>query len=300
MARSKLAVVDSVPETWDVAHRVRFSLQEIQGESPYVKWVVAVSLDYAAYVDMSGTDPNQPAFAVGGFVSTREKWRRFTEQWGQLLAEEQLLYFHCTDFIAGADQFPTRKGWDSARKQRFMERATDIIATYAEYAFGISVSKAIAEPAARLAGVKLRKYTGGSVCHLWGHEPPCVLHALQLVLRWLPADLPDTEAVRFIFDRDDIARMTDYRITFEIGRLLLQYRRRFGGVSFFDKRDILPLQAADIIPHQLYQNEKAGNATERDTIQMKNFLGWILDRVPNALHALNEQELADALKAFHQ
>jgi hypothetical protein len=300
MARSKLAVVDSAPETWDVAHRVRHSLGAIRGESPHVKWVVVVSLGYKAYVDMSGTDPNQPAFAVGGFVSTREKWEHFTEEWGKLLIDENIPYFHCTDFIAGAKHFSTRKGWDNQRKQRFMERATDIISSHAEYAFGISVSKAIVGPAARLAGVKIRKYTDSSVCHLWGHEPPCVLHAIQFAVQWLPADLPDTEAVSFVFDRDDTARMADYLITFEIGRLLLKYRRRFGGVGYHDKRDVFPLQAADMIPHQLYQNEKIGRAAERKTIQIKGFLDWILDRVPNSLHALNVEELAEALAAFHQ
>jgi len=52
-----------------------------------------------AYLDASGTDPNQGAVVVAGFAASEARWERFEQSWNALVKGELgLRRWHNTDF----------------------------------------------------------------------------------------------------------------------------------------------------------------------------------------------------------
>lgn len=77
------------------------------------RWIVILQ----AFIDDSGTQGPQPFFSLGGFISTADRWARFSDEWKtELDREPSIPYFKMTEAF-----FPKKgpfKGW----KQRAIER----------------------------------------------------------------------------------------------------------------------------------------------------------------------------------
>ena len=77
------------------------------------------------YLDDSGTSPNQSTFALGGFVSTVERWEAFTQAWRTVLdGPPRLDYFKFNEATSRVEQFA---GWSEADVQRRMLDLADVI-----------------------------------------------------------------------------------------------------------------------------------------------------------------------------
>jgi hypothetical protein len=82
-----------------------------------------------AYFDGSRTDkPNKPPWvmAVGGFISSEERWLWFENRWTKLLAHFGLKYFQMREFTSCTGEFD---GWKEREPDRreFIRRATNLI-----------------------------------------------------------------------------------------------------------------------------------------------------------------------------
>ncbi len=246
-----------------------------------------VSLDYTAYADGSGTAPDQPAFALGGFVSTELEWARFAREWAKVLADAKLPYFHMADFVqrSGGKLF---KGWNQERKRHLIWTLAEVIARRAQFAFGFCVSKADFAAAVAETGGAVPPFVKRKPEHLWGPEPTCLLAAIDAVVDQTPAENP----IAFIFDRDDASRMADYLITYEIGRILSNEPRRFGGVGFQDKREVLPLQAADFLANLLYRYKRL-----KGKRGLARLITWIIQYMPHQLIEITKDDLLASIRA---
>ena len=87
------------PEARLAAHRIATLGRIVSDFCPGER--VLVMLDYALYLDHSGTDDGQPVVAMGGFASTAREWMKLSYEWKVMLAgPPSFRCFHTTDLLA--------------------------------------------------------------------------------------------------------------------------------------------------------------------------------------------------------
>jgi hypothetical protein len=75
--------------------------------------------NFEAYFDDSG-HPSQSVVLVAGFISTKEKWKKFEDEWNRVLKDAGLAHLHMTDF-------ENSKKWTSLKKQSLRRRFRNAI-----------------------------------------------------------------------------------------------------------------------------------------------------------------------------
>lgn len=92
---------------------------------------------FTAYFDESGnaTDKNG-TFAVGGGLSTNQKWLRLETQWRQILKEHGIKVFHMQECAAGTGEY---KGWSSDDRRTLVADLSECIARNMKHAFGVTI-----------------------------------------------------------------------------------------------------------------------------------------------------------------
>jgi hypothetical protein len=78
---------------------------------------------WTAYIDEADTH-GAPVMAMGGFLSTVEKWRDFDKDWATLLFSHGVDYCHAADLIHKKGRF---KGWDAIRHNDFVLGAQEVM-----------------------------------------------------------------------------------------------------------------------------------------------------------------------------
>jgi hypothetical protein len=71
---------------------------------------------FTVYFDASGSEAGQPALAIGGFLASTEQWYSFEKQWVKRLADDDLEYFHASEFNGCSGQF--KSGWRGNEERR--------------------------------------------------------------------------------------------------------------------------------------------------------------------------------------
>ncbi len=85
-----------------------------------------------AFVDDSGSEPNDPVFVLAGFLSTPALWSRFADEWSRELGKEpHLEYFKMSEAHAQDGQF--RRGWTRPLIAQRVQTLTEIACKYASY-----------------------------------------------------------------------------------------------------------------------------------------------------------------------
>lgn len=195
-----------------------------------------------AYLDESGTHRSAEALAVAGYLSTQDRWEQFDAEWRVALREYGLEFFHMTDFANGAPPYNTDI-WRTEREARF-SRLVDIINRNALASIGITLPIRLFRS---VVSTKAQRLVGGPY-GLAAHA--CLTEAARIIRahQW-------DAWIRYIYaDGAEGA-----------GQVLASYRRikgqaqnkdilRLDKLSFEDKKEYLPLQAADILAYELYKH----------------------------------------------
>jgi hypothetical protein len=87
-------------------------------------------------------------------------------------------------------------------------------------------------------------------------ETFCLPECFRAVSEFLPKPWPHGEKVGFVFDQDNPARICN------VGHLFMRYQEThewMGSLQFADKREMVPLQAADLLAHQAFQAALRGH-----------------------------------------
>ena len=82
------------------------------------------------YADESGTDGRSPLVAVGGYISTKDKWDSFQEKWDDFCSKNDIGIFHATDLIAQRGEF---SGWTKKRAESAFRIADNLISEHVLY-----------------------------------------------------------------------------------------------------------------------------------------------------------------------
>ena len=147
-------------------------------------------LDYALYLDHSGTDDGQPVVAMGGFASTAREWMKLSYEWERMLAgPPSFRRFHTTDLLAGKGEF---RGWSWDQRETVLKRAAEIVLRHTMFTVGASVPRTEYDPAIAKVGKRLK---GGPV-------DLCLFVILGDVVDWFSRkNLPDNERIAVVIDR---------------------------------------------------------------------------------------------------
>jgi hypothetical protein len=92
-----------------------------------------MSTDLIAYFDESGTDGQSPLVAVAGYLSTKELWKDFENEWQIFLSNNNIEIFHATNLINGYKEFSLEKGWSKKRRESAIRIADRIIEKHVLY-----------------------------------------------------------------------------------------------------------------------------------------------------------------------
>lgn len=204
------------------------------------------------HFDDSGTHNNSPTVVVAGFIAPAIQWHRFTREWNKAKGEYGFEVFHFAEFLANdpKSEFADTKRWNELYKARALARLRTIAGGRAAHAFSASVSRA---DYAEIATEEFVEKFGGPFTWV-------VRAVMGFVEQWREKN-NITDPIEYIFDTSDRGVKREIDGVFD-GALrhddpLRKWGIKPGCHSFRDKREILPLQAADLLAGCVYQRDRA-------------------------------------------
>ena len=241
---------------------------------------------FTAYLDESGTHAGAPVSAIAGFVGDARQWRKFEKRTGKLFKRFRVGVFHAIDVRRGHKDF---EGWTVDRKIKFHDEFQHIINETLEsgvvafireedykYYLGLNWPK---------KGRHNSKYTlmfRACLAHIVdvvGHLPLATEPRLHIVLEDGHKNSEDVvRSYKWVQDR------------------LAPAGRALAGLTFSNKKNCLPLAAADVFAYTAW-GERVGQKplgvakqqTKSDASYRGNMF-WI-DLNRDSLNSLHEQAI---------
>jgi hypothetical protein len=229
------------------------------------------------YFDESGTNPNDPALTIAGFISDEERWAAFSEKWKAVVVDTWgLRYFHMADFEARQDQF---KNWP--RDEESKRRLDYLLTLIADHVLG-------------LVSVSFPR----DLFHAYFSPKPKKVERLYM----MTAASALLEASIFPREQAPSQKMAVVFETGARGRHQVQQaydslppgtaeHLNFLSLTFGTKQEYEPLQAADILAYETFRHfpKVYGNETRPVRYPLKK----ILDTVPQAWGVVDQAYLDD-------
>jgi hypothetical protein len=220
-----------------------------------------------AYFDESGTHSGSEAVAVAGYVSTPDRWERFGQEWREALAAYNIEYFHMTDFANGTNPY---KQWPKQKRRHRFERLVSIINKHALASVGIVIPVSFYESA---MSPKAKRISGGP----YGHAVRCCFMDLAKIDR---SNVVGHENVwiDYVFEagvKGSGMIVKTFRESAKNENTRNQFRLH--SIRFEDKRQFVPLQAADILAYELYKHmpRQLGIDPRKQRVEHLRHLGMI-------------------------
>lgn len=222
---------------------------------------------FVAYFDESGTQRGSPIVAVAGFIAPDKQWSRFQAEWEKVLQQEGISFFHATDWENRQGQF---KGWDNNRR----------IAVYKKL-IGI-IQRRITIPV--LTAVNTADYAETKLWETVQEEFPknpygfCALTCMQIIAAWADQVKHDGP-IAYVFEDGAVHRT---ELTSSLRSILKdevnKRRFRFISLTYADKREFSPLQAADILAYEAckdFRNQTVDGHVRRQRVSYRALLAGI-------------------------
>lgn len=188
------------------------------------------------YFDESYSHPPKPeVYTVAGYVSEDRKWKKFDKQWRQALGDEGVDFFHMKDF---AHQKKAFKDWPAEKRKQYLGRLHGIIHRHVIADFAVSVVVADYD---EVITPNIR--AGFGEPHVFA-----AIGCMKLIALWAKR-INLREHMLYVFEKGTIHDKTVRRVFGAFDDTHSEHYRA-SGCAFFDKRDLLPLQAADILAYE--------------------------------------------------
>ncbi|MGB6875782.1 MAG: DUF3800 domain-containing protein, partial [Candidatus Acidiferrales bacterium] len=222
---------------------------------------------FIGYWDESGTDPgtgtksksDMPILLVGGYLAHVREWESFEARWKTILKREGLTLFHMVTFVNLQKPYGS---WTEERRESVINELLDVIAdcprVWVAWAIEIDAYMEIIKARNLLETDITRAY------HICAKRCMETIHSLAFVAGYAPKIL-------HIFDKGNSAwpsfepSFTDEMLdALNILHPIAQ-----------SKTDVVPLQAADILAHQVAKNVlvSSGRAATPQRLYTKRLFG---------------------------
>jgi hypothetical protein len=193
------------------------------------------------YFDESGTHDGSRAISVAGYLSTPEKWLAFEQEWQAAKDAYGLEFFHMTDFVARQEEYAD---WSDAERG---ERLANLIAIINR---NVIASVGFALPVRDYYSIfskTAKRYVGG----------PYGLAALSCFMdasKAIRSQLPDAR-IAYVFERGVKGKGQVMKVFDRVcDDFEVRESNRLASLTYEDKRDFSPLEAADILAYELYRH----------------------------------------------
>jgi len=193
---------------------------------------------FEAYFDESGTGGNSPAMVVAGAWAPVKKWAEFERRWERELVAEKLTHFHMVDCTHFKKEF---KGWNTARRDGLLKRLIAIIGETVEMAATAGIVIADHDELHEKFKRALPLYE------------TCAYQALHMLACVVPPDEKRNKTA-VIFESapktvNSVKKAYDLANSFanEFPYARELNDKPFSSLTFAEKREKYPLQAADLI-----------------------------------------------------
>lgn len=199
------------------------------------------------YFDESGRYKDQRlcAFAIGGALTTCDKWLQFESEWVGVLKDKdfKIDWFHMTDFVGGNCQF---KGWSSAKKDQLFERLLILMDNFIETYVGAAVTIHEVEiDNARLQRKgRPQKTLNWFIPLYYERFRSCMRGAVQKC-----KDIDPKTQISMVFAKQPEIKIADLAKHFN--DLKKHYGNRIGRFATGEPRTMMQLQASDIVAFSL-------------------------------------------------
>ncbi|HUG48057.1 MAG TPA: DUF3800 domain-containing protein [Candidatus Limnocylindria bacterium] len=195
------------------------------------------------YFDDSGTHAGSAVVVVAGFLSTTEQWAAFETEWREALRDFGLGHFHMREFSQGVGPY---KHWPEAQRRIRFGRLLDIVNDHIIGSFGTAVPVPSFE---RIFSAKAKAHVGGPyglaassifldvgkvAAEAWPNDDPWIAYVFESGTRGAGQVLKVFQANEQDAKQKDRLRLLSLRLE--------------------NKRQFVPLQAADILAYELYQH----------------------------------------------
>ncbi len=194
-------------------------------------------MTFYVHFDDSGTHAEGSTAVAACWVSTIESWRKFATRWDSICAKENLGVFHMADFASAHGSF---SHWPESEKLRVLDRLCDVIdaSVYAGFAYGV-----IKKDYEDLVSEAWRKEHFGEK-----HYTYVLRQCIGRMSEWRRQFYPSAY-LYYIFDRmgkgkKEIIAVMDAAVA---------KRKELKGYGFQSRKEIRPLQAADIFAWTTFQ-----------------------------------------------
>lgn len=235
-------------------------------------------MNFTAYFDESGTHPESSVVVVAGALARAGRWDYFSQQWQGILTEYGLDYFHMTDFAQRAGPY---SGQSDEDRNLLFNRILAIVTMCVEFSVSIAVP---VERFNRLFSGRTRRYCGGP----YGLAAAACIIDVATAARELQ---PDADPwISYVFE-------SGAQGTGQVMKLFAANERdpeskeyfRLLSIRFENKRQFLPLQAADIMAYEHYLHYPRQMGTNPRPVRDHNM--FALSTIPHRWGHLEEDEL---------
>lgn len=216
-------------------------------------WLAVIRI----YIDESGTHDGSPVVSVGAYAGRLETWPSFIEDWNR--AKAPIGVFHSADCAALKGEF---EGWTPADRDALVARLLAVLPRYELYGIAMGINlrdlKAELEAAPDLAGAP---------------EAATFFRApYELSLQWVLHDIIErTEAVGILDEPLAIFHeQNDFYAgamrAFEFAKRRRQLHIGPMTIAFVEKKDHVPLQAADVLAYEANKRLRDPSRPQRRSI----------------------------------
>lgn len=233
-----------------------------------------------AYFDESGTNADSDAVVVAGYLATPDAWEQFETEWREALDDWHLDFFHMSEF---AHRINGYKHWTEEIRRERLNRLFGIINSHALGSVGTVVPRALYDAKFSFDG-PARQKTGGP----YGLAAYCDLMRTSELVR----DLSGEPHVAYVFEKGAVGRDQFTKVFMDnLNDDESRARMRLLSLTFQDKRQFVPLQAADILAYELRLHLPRQLGTSKLAPRLHNLNA--LNSIPAAWAHINEPQMTD-------
>ncbi|HYM15301.1 MAG TPA: DUF3800 domain-containing protein [Dehalococcoidia bacterium] len=233
-------------------------------------------VDYIGYFDESGTHDGSEIVAVAGCLATVERLERFTTEWAQLLAEFDLEMFRMSQFAQKAPPF-----------DRFSEDERRLLLSRVYALTGMLISASVATAIPMRLFNEIFSPSAKAIC---GGAYGLAVAANMLELADLARATGPDAWIAYVFE-------SGAKGTGEVMKVFTENERdpnnknyfRLLSIKFENKRQFLPLQAADVFAYEIYQHALRQFGYKKHPV--REYSMFALSMVPNNWGVFEEAEL---------
>jgi hypothetical protein len=197
-------------------------------------------VNLTAYFDASGASAGQIAFAVGGWISTVEKWTQFNFAWREMLNVHHADIFHASELETLKGRY---SGWSQEQKLAFQNDAYTLIERFAFTAISAVVVKTDFD---RQFGFE--NYKKGSVASCYNF---CMIQCMGSIVSWANSQHYNGE-ISYIFEAGDEGQGgANVGLAETLADPEKKEKFLIGSYAFSSKESAGPLQAADIWAYEI-------------------------------------------------